>query len=142
METTKPEKYFSWSDAWVFTALYFTGRDEKTIDFGEIIAAGDALNYAIFNVEEIKTAFVKLQKRGIIQVVDNKIGFTDLGKLIIEKAEKVRGGMFSRVDISLKKLNSNRVKLPYCEEINDCSFITQEVVIEAYKKYIKKFKGI
>ena len=142
METIKAEKYFSWSDAWVFTALYITGRDEKTIDFGQIIFAGDALNHAIFSVEEIKTAFVKLQKRGIIKVNDNKIGFTDLGKIIIDKAEKVRGGMFSRVDISLKKLNSNRIKLPYCEEIKDCSFITQEVVLKAYKKYLKKFKGI
>jgi predicted methyltransferase len=142
METPKLEQYFSWSDAWVFTALYFTGRDEKIIDFGEIIATGDALNHAIFSVEEIRTAFIKLQSRGVVQIGDNKIRFTELGKSIIEKAEKVRGGVFSRVDISLKKLNSNRTKLPYCKEINDCSFITQEIVIKAYKKYIKKFKDV
>lgn len=141
MEEINNNKYFSWADAWVFTSLYFTIKDEKIIDLSEIIGAGDVLNHSIMNEEEIKTAFIKLQKRGIIQIVKDRIKFTSLGKSIIEKAEKARGGLFSRVDISLQKLNSSRVKLPFIEGINDCAFITKDNVLKAYQNYANKIKG-
>ena len=138
MMSKNNENYFSWSDAWVFTALYFSNKDKKKINLSELIAAGDVLNHAIFTKDEIKNAFIKLQRRGIILIFNEIVEFTDYGLKLIEKAEKVRGGLFSRVDISLQKLNSKRNKFPFVEDVNNCDFITDEMMDKAYKIYIKK----
>jgi len=41
MENENTEDYFSWSDSWVFTALYYSNFSNRTIDLKNIIAAGD-----------------------------------------------------------------------------------------------------
>jgi hypothetical protein len=120
------ENNFTWIDAWVFTSLYYSHKDNDLIDLKKVVSTGDVLNHAILTNIELRTAFIKLQNKGIIEICNEKISFTNIGKLIIESAEKVKGGLFSRVDISLKKLNSNRLKLPNIEEIDNCNFIIIE----------------
>ena len=74
--------YFDWSDAWVFTALYASNPGDNAIDLPMLISAGDLLNHAIPEMEEIKTGFIKFQRRGLMQIINNTIKYTDLGKLI------------------------------------------------------------
>lgn len=126
MEHDKSENYFTWFDAWVFTSLYYLHKDNQSIDLKKIFSTGDVLNHAILTKVELRTAFIKLQRRGVIEISKNMINFTQLGKSIIEKVEKIKGGLFSRADITLKKLNSNRIKLPIIHEIDDCAFISIE----------------
>ena len=133
------ENYFCWSDAWVFTALYYSNKDKTKINLSKLIAAGDVLNHAIFTKDEIKNAFIKLQRTGIIIIYSEIIEFTDDGLKLMEKIEKVRGGLFSRIDISLQKLNSRRNKFPFFDDVNNCDFITDEMMDESYKIYKKYF---
>jgi len=120
MGDEKEEKYFNWADAWVFTSLYYSHKDNDSLDLEKVVSMGDALDHAILTNIELKTAFLKLQRKGIIEILNGSIKFTHFGKSIIESAEKVKGGLFSRVDITLNELNSKKIKLPIIEEIEDC----------------------
>lgn len=138
MNQFEESKYFTWQDAWFFTALYMTHENGNPIDLTRIIAAGDALNHAIMTNEEIKTALLKLQTRGIVEIHEERIRFTELGDKIRTNAEKVKGGTFSRIDISLQKLNSRRLKLPIIKGVEINEKITEERIKDAYKAYIGK----
>jgi len=140
MKKQNIENYFCWSDSWVFTALYYSNRHNKNIDFKNLLAAGDVLNHAILTIEEIKNAFMKLQERGIIFISKDNFEFTDCGKELIQKIEKVKGGLFSRIDISLKKLNSSRNKFGFSKNINNCEFITDGLIDKSYNDYMKSIK--
>ncbi|WP_298868261.1 hypothetical protein [uncultured Gimesia sp.] len=105
-----PEKIFSVSDAWVFTCLYYHQENHSRFDLRLLIGAADMLNHAILLEEEILSAFEKLQTTGILKVRYLKIQYSELGMEIIEKAKRTRGGLFMRVEITEKKLNSTRNK--------------------------------
>ncbi|MDF1743399.1 MAG: hypothetical protein P1V19_06860 [Gimesia sp.] len=107
-----PEKIFSQADAWVFTALCGTHENNSRFDLRLLIGAADMLNHAILLEEEILSAFVILQTTGILKVRYLKIQYSEMGMEIIEKAKRTRGGLFMRVEISEKKLNSTRNKFP------------------------------
>ena len=129
------ENFFNRSDAWVFTALYYSNKNNKNINFKDLFAAGDMLNHSIPTNDEIRNAFVKFQKRGIIKISKEMFEFTDSGKALIEEILKVRGGLFSRIDISLKKLNSKRNGLKFYDNIEKCDFLTDEILNKSYKAY-------
>ncbi|MCW7491012.1 hypothetical protein [Leptospira meyeri] len=75
--------YFNFSDAWVFESLIYSTKDETTLDFSNLIAAGDWLNHAILTIDEIKDGLIKLQRNGIIKLDNNILKYTELGKNII-----------------------------------------------------------
>ena len=130
------EKYFNWSDAWVFTSIYYSTKDKDPINLKMIIGAGDMLNHSILNKEEINNGFYKLQKRGVIKIYNGILNYTDLGKLIINNAKKTNGGLFSRIDITLKKLNTNRIKLPIIDELEYYDLFTDDIIKEGSMCYI------
>ena len=135
MEKENTENYFSWPDSWVFTALYYSNFSNKNIDFKNLIAAGDVLNHAILTSGEIKDALIKLQNRGIIKISGDMVEFTDCGKELVLRIQRVKGGLFSRIDISLQELNSKRNRLQIIETIDTCDFITDELINKAYDDY-------
>lgn len=134
------EKYFTWADAWVFTSIYYSIKDNEPLNLSKIIGTGDMLNHSILNKEELNSGFYKLQKYGVIKILDGKIIYTDFGKIIITNSEKTKGGLFSRIDITLKKLNSNRIKLPINNEFVCNEIFTDELVNEEYLKYFNMIK--
>ena len=129
--------YFTWNDSWVFTTLYYTTKNKTKIDLPNFIATGDYLNHSIFDKDEVITGLIKLQKRGVIQIIEEKIIYTKIGNEIINNSKKTKGGLFSRVDVSLKKLNSKKIKLSIVDEINSCDFITETIYKNSVKKYQK-----
>lgn len=103
---------FSCADAWVFTCLYYHQENNSRFDLRLLIEVADVLNHAILLEEEILSAFAKLQTTGILKVRYLKIQHSEFGMEIIEKAKRTRGGLFMRVEITKKKLNSTRNKFP------------------------------
>ena len=89
---------FSFSDAWVLTALYSSHRDLDNLDFSGIIAAGDGLNNAILSAEEIRNAFIKFQSTGLIEKLSTKIEYSEKGKELIQQCLETKGGQFSRIE--------------------------------------------
>jgi hypothetical protein len=142
MKYMDDDKYFSWNDSWVITAMLWQIEEESEIDLGALIGAGDMLNHAIFIEEELKSGFYKAQKKGLISIANNKIRLLNKGKEIKNKVHNMRGGLFTIVDNMDKKLNSKRTKLVDINEntIDPCSFINKKSMKESYLKYRNQFK--
>lgn len=117
------EKYFTWSDAWVFAAL--SGAIGKEgFDFVAFLATGDMLNHAIMNPDEIRQGLKKLAHRGLIEIDGRSIRKTGLADELDLKVEKKRGGLFSVVDNCLSVLNSPRTDLPHVEGTPNLRFLS------------------
>lgn len=99
--------YFELSDAWVFLSLSHYNNEFKPIDLFSIIGFGDMLNHAIFQPNELRQGFRKLQSTGLIEIKGNEIRLTQLG---IDIKSKLKGGLFSQIENCLKRLNSLRFK--------------------------------
>ncbi|WP_010572339.1 hypothetical protein [Leptospira kmetyi] len=129
------DNYFNWTDAWVFTALYYSTKDGSELNLRNLISAGDYLNHAIFERNEVVEGLTKVQKRGLLLLKNQTISYSEIAEAIFEKFNKSKGGQFSRVDIMLKNLNSNRNKFPLIDEVNFCEFITDLLLKSAYESY-------
>lgn len=129
------DDYFTWNDAWVFTALYKSHESNDQLNLLKLIGAGDMLNHAIFTEKEIISAFEKIQTKGIIILKGYQIIFTEVAMSLIDSCEKMAGGLFSRVDVTLKKLNSNRNKYTETIKTVNISDYLKTHFEESYKNY-------
>jgi len=66
---------YKWSDAWLLLAVvYAAGGGDATLD--RIIGAGDFINHAIFNQEELESGFSRLTAGGYIEEKDGSFRAT------------------------------------------------------------------
>lgn len=95
---------FDFSDAWFLTALILIGK-ESTLK--QIVQTGDAINHAIMTQAEIDRALLKLIPAGyIVATSKNTFIATEKSAEISECSAFKRAGLFSMVDVVLKRLNS------------------------------------
>jgi hypothetical protein len=134
--------FFVWSDAWIFTALHYSHKSGDKIDLSSLMRAADMLNHAIFTIDELNNAMVKLHIQNIIEIINNTVIYTDLGEHIINKTHFKPGGLFSRVDISLRALNSLRVSRPVDENPTERKSFSEVDYNNAYKQYYGEFNKI
>jgi hypothetical protein len=128
------EKYFAWSDAWVFAALR-GATNENSFNFVSFLATADMLNHAILSLDEVRQGFTKLYIRGLIEIEKENIRKTELAETLYSKVDKKRVGLFSLVDNCLGVLNSPRTKLPQLDASPNLEFITPEYMSNKYKEY-------
>lgn len=55
---------FTWSDAWLLNSVVMLG--EEGGDLSAVIGAGDAVNHAIFTLEELRSGFARLEAAGLV----------------------------------------------------------------------------
>lgn len=77
----------------------------------------------------------------LIVFKDDTFSLSDKGKEIYIKYKKVKGGVFSRVEIAYKKLKSSRNKLKEVLNIPYFDFINEQDYLELCHCYIKKFES-
>lgn len=136
------ENYFEWNDAWVFVSLFIYDETFRPVELSEIIASGDMVNHAILMPNELRQGFSKLTLQELIEVKENKIRLTQKGVIIKDKIKKEKGGLFSMIDNTLKKLNSSRFKLNTHKIYSEIkyTFLKDELVEKGYKKYSDYYK--
>ena len=61
----KERVLFNWSDAWLMLAISLASQ-RGLATLAEIIAAGDVINFAIFNPDELESGLVRLTEAGYI----------------------------------------------------------------------------
>jgi hypothetical protein len=67
---------FNWSDAWLLLAVAFASqRGLATLE--TIIAAGDGINFAIFNADELESGLVRLAEAGYIVETAGSFSLTE-----------------------------------------------------------------
>ena len=131
---------FSWSDAWVYTSLCMILKADNSLDLSMLIGCADMLNHSILLKDEINCAFTKFVQYQLISVNENKISLTALGNEIYNKSEKVKGGMFSRVDITLRKLNSKQSGIEATPIQSIIEYFNEKQIMDGYNIYISKAK--
>jgi hypothetical protein len=87
---------WSWSDAWLLTAAYFT--QENPVSLKGLFAAGDAINHAIFTDEEIDHGLARLDAAGLARLEGEAIRLTDDAIRLCEEAVKTTPYMLESVD--------------------------------------------
>jgi hypothetical protein len=93
---------FAFSDAWFLTSLLVTSDWSSMKD---ILAVGDALNHAIFTQDEIDNALKKLIPLGYMETNNKLYRATLKAHELTNCSAYKRAGMFSQIDVILKRLN-------------------------------------
>ena len=63
---TENKGTFTWSDAWVLASVA-VGGGLKGCELNDVIAAGDLINRAIFNADELRSGLVKLMNARFVE---------------------------------------------------------------------------
>jgi hypothetical protein len=116
---------WEFADAWFATAVAI---QECPCDLTDVIAAGDAIDHAIFTREAIQQAVSRLVGAGLLWVSDDgKFALTSTGADLLERRQ---GGLFEQVDSVLDLLREVPVK-----EV--AWSLTEEAVRSAYVAYMQ-----
>jgi hypothetical protein len=116
---------WEFADAWFATAVAI---QENPCDLASVIAAGDAIDHAIFTREEIQQAVSRLVGAGLLLVSDDgKFALTSAGA---DRLERRQGGLIEQVDSALELLREVPV-----EEV--AWSITEDAVRSAYVSYMQ-----
>jgi hypothetical protein len=126
---------FRWSDAWTFAAMAGATNDSSQIDYVKLLAVGDLLNHDIISAKELRQALTILHKHGLVVIVDSNVTTTSRSSKLHNRIRRMRGGLFSMVDNTLKVLNSPTTKLPQLATTPDVSFINSRFIKRAFKEY-------
>ena len=127
-------EYFEWSDAWVLTSLFMYSTDFKNLNLVNILANGDALNHAVFEFNELQSGFSKLVLTKLINVTENQIKLTKLGGEVKTKSEKLKGGLFEKVDNTLKIITQLECQVD-SNDILAFDFLNEKKLNKAYTEY-------
>ena len=86
------------TDIWLLLAISVGGIDGEA-SYRDIIAAGDAINHAIFTHEELEGGLCRLHDRNLILKTENGFATTDKANTEIERAKSKAKGWLSTWDI-------------------------------------------
>jgi hypothetical protein len=117
---------WEFADAWFATAVAI---QDNPCDLADVIAAGDAIDHAIFTREEIQQAVSRLVGAGLLEVSgDGRFALTSAGADLLQWRQ---GGLVEQVDSILELL---REEVPV-EEV--AWSLTEEAVHSAYLAYMR-----
>jgi len=135
----KGSKDYNWSDAWLLLAIIYAGRGGgATLE--RIIAAGDGIEHAIFNPDELESGFARLTTGGYIE---EKAGiFSASGKVMrsYEKATSPRRTIHKELKEIEKLIGaaSPTDEQPHPNSLNYAGF-SAAAYTEAVNKYVEGF---
>jgi len=129
---------FEWSDSWVFTSLYMTTKHQDNLNLAMLIGCCDMLNHSIVSRVELDWAFTKFLAYRLVSLDGSKVSYSELGMSIKDLAERRKGGLFSRVDLTLRCMNSRKNGLLHRDFGESMSFFSDEEIAHAYEKYVGK----
>lgn len=127
--------YFTFSDAWIITALLISCRNMNRLDMYDLIAEADKLNSAIPMKREVLTAFEKAASKGIIGYRDNKAVFGENAERIRETVEATQimtGSYFNAQEKVLDMLNALEPGVEYPFAAGEIEILFNNAV-SAYK---------
>jgi hypothetical protein len=98
-----------WSDAWVFAAVIGVCGGTAPCSLGELVAAGDGINHALFTDVELERGVRRLLGAGLVTTRGRCFHLTEPGRAL---ADRRSGGLFGQVDHLLVALR----RLPLTEQ--------------------------
>ena len=124
---------WSWSDAWLLTAAYFT--QENPVSLRALIGAGDGINHAIFTDAELDNGMTRLTAAGLARLEGETIVLTDEAVRLCENAVKTtphaRAAM-KAVEVALREIDLTGKEM-------EPVVIPKQAVVAAIEQYHKDF---
>lgn len=120
-----------WSDAWLLYAILGASA-EAPAPLEDVVAAGDAMNHAIFTFDELNGGLTRLTAVGLVTVVDKLLAATDLAKEI--------GSRISSIDSLAALIDANDRHRPVPPV--DRTFFTAEDLHVAYTTHSDRFRAL
>ncbi len=127
-------EFFEFSDAWVMTSLFMYDSKFQELILTHVIANGDVLNHAIFSLDELNKGFNKLIAANLIKFENDSIRLTESGLEIKAKVSREKGGLFERINNTLKRLQKLNI---YTSNIREQAFFDEKDLENAYNLYKK-----
>lgn len=127
-------EFFEFNDAWVLTSLFMYDSRFQELVLTHVIANGDVLNHAIFSLDELNEGFNKLIAANLIKFENDSIRLTESGLEIKAKVSKEKGGLFERINNTLKKLQKLNISSP---NVGEQAFFDEKDLENAYNLYKK-----
>jgi hypothetical protein len=124
---------WTWSDAWLLTAAYFT--EENPVSLRGLIGAGDAINHAIFTDDEIDHGLTRLTAAGLARLEGGTIVLTDEAIRLCEEAVKSTPYMFE----STKKVESALREIDLTDKRFEPVEVPKPAIVAAIEQYHKDF---
>ena len=123
---------FDWYDAWVLAAVLFASKEYSPVLLWRVVAAGDALNKAIFTRDELELAFGRLVRADYIQVgID---GFAVTAKALeLDVTNPAIESIARAIGAKLWSPSASTSTTP------DETYVSRDAYAGAVKKYEKEF---
>ena len=124
---------WSWSDAWLLTAAYFT--QENPVSLRGLIGAGDGINHAIFTDDELDHGMTRLTAAGLARLEGETIVLTDEAVRLCENVVKARGytrDAMKAVEVALREIDLTGKEM-------DPVVVPKPAVVAAIEQYHKDF---
>jgi len=115
-----------------------TTKHEENLNLAMLIGCCDMLNHSIVSQAELNWAFTKFLAYGLVSLAGLRVNYSELGMSIRDSSERRKGGLFSRVDLTLKCMNSQKNGLQYREFEDSLVFFGESEIAHAYEKYVGK----
>ncbi|HEU0143522.1 MAG TPA: hypothetical protein VFQ47_01935 [Nitrososphaera sp.] len=133
------DKIYNWSDAWLLLSIIYAGKPSgATLE--KIIAAGDFINHAIFNPDELASGFARLKSGGYIKEKRGIFSATEKVMRAYSKTTSPRRAVHKELeDIEiLIGAASSASEQPHSNNLKYAGF-SEEAYAEAVKRYIEGF---
>src|SRR5258705_3275865 len=132
---------YYWSDAWLLLAIiYANSGGDATLE--RIIAAGDAIEHAIFNPEELESGFYRLTKGSFVKEKDGVFSATDKVMKVYAKTTTPRRSIAKEMEDTERLLGAKSYSsVPNPENNFRYSGFSTELYETAVSKYIKTASG-
>ena len=130
---------FNWSDAWLLLSVIYAGGEGA--DLEGIIAAGDGINHAIFNPDELESGLARLTSSGHIK---EKNGIF-VATLRVRRAFAKISPKRSAIHKDLERIETLIGAAPSSDEQPNTSNLkypgfSEAGYSQAVKKYLERFK--
>lgn len=128
---------YNWSDAWLLLSIIHASKQGvATLD--KIIAAGDAINHAIFTPAELESGFARLTSGGYIEEHGVAFSPTDKAGPALPKFRLFSRSVLKELETIGKNIGaaSATSEQPHANDLRYEGF-SKEAFDEAYNKYVK-----
>jgi hypothetical protein len=96
---------YLWSDAWLLLAILYASREEGGASLKQVTAAGDYINHAIFNGDELAGGLSRLSAGGLIREKRGLFSVTSKVSQAYEKTSARRRYVYKELEDMVRFLN-------------------------------------
>ena len=135
---------FTTSDCWLLLSISFAGGRHRAAALRDIVAAGDAINHAIFTPREIRRGIAKLVRAGYVTDRKGKFLLRKAGRELVDRAASEGRSWLGEWDYLIAELRATSGPEDHAQ-FEDERFpypsLTDEVIARACRDYAATFKS-